>query len=193
MSYKSVIDLDRIIQVHMEPLMNARLVVELGVGLEANRVKGCRGDGEEGRIAREEVAKVIREPPSRYYIAPQLRQRLCQCQRPFNNTAATAKRPLRQHHSQRPEEYQSPTFAAAKNCSATASASALFDNTTAVVEYQSPSLAAAKKLLHQRLADSFAPLPRSRSHRRRERSREWWSGVIGDGGRWSRKEAERGE
>ncbi|KAK9094105.1 hypothetical protein Scep_025574 [Stephania cephalantha] len=41
--------------------MNARLVVELGVGLEANRVKGCGGDGEEGNIAREEVAKVIRE------------------------------------------------------------------------------------------------------------------------------------
>ncbi|KAK9150538.1 hypothetical protein Syun_008847 [Stephania yunnanensis] len=37
------------------------LVVELGVGLEANRVKGCGGDGEERMIAREEVAKAIRE------------------------------------------------------------------------------------------------------------------------------------
>ncbi|KAK9098426.1 hypothetical protein Syun_025471 [Stephania yunnanensis] len=46
---------------HIDQLMNARLVVELGIGLEANRVKGCGGDGEEGRIAREEVAKVIRE------------------------------------------------------------------------------------------------------------------------------------
>ncbi|KAK9150539.1 hypothetical protein Syun_008848 [Stephania yunnanensis] len=113
--------------------------------------------------------------------------------------AATAKRPLRQHHSQRPEEYQSPTFSATRNCSATASASALFDNTTAIVEYQSPSLAAAKKLLYQRLTDLSAPLPRSMSrpsgggHQRRERSREWWRGVISDGGRWSRKEAEMSE
>ncbi|KAK9088249.1 hypothetical protein Scep_027331 [Stephania cephalantha] len=33
--------------------------------------------------------------------------------------------------------------------------------------------------------------PSGGGHRRRERSREWWRGVIGDGGRWSRKEAER--
>ncbi|KAK9149887.1 hypothetical protein Scep_008644 [Stephania cephalantha] len=46
---------------HIDQPMNARLVVELGVGLEAKRVKGHTGDGEEGRIAREEVANVIRE------------------------------------------------------------------------------------------------------------------------------------
>ncbi|KAK9135410.1 hypothetical protein Syun_014740 [Stephania yunnanensis] len=63
-------------------------------------------------------------------------------------------------------EYQSPTFVAAKNCSATASTSALFDNTTTVIEYQSPSLTTAKNLLHQR--------PSGGGHRRRERSIEWW-------------------
>ncbi|KAK9087033.1 hypothetical protein Syun_029427 [Stephania yunnanensis] len=47
-----------------------------------------------------------------------------------------------------------------------ASASALFDNITAVIEYQSPSLAAAKKMLLQ--------CPSGGGHRRRERSREWW-------------------
>ncbi|KAK9159703.1 hypothetical protein Syun_006044 [Stephania yunnanensis] len=54
------VDLSSVKKKDKAPLMNARLVVELGVGLEANRKKGFRGDGEEGRIAREEVAKVIR-------------------------------------------------------------------------------------------------------------------------------------
>ncbi|KAK9094486.1 hypothetical protein Scep_025955 [Stephania cephalantha] len=55
--------------------MNARLVVELGVGLEANRVKGCGGDGEEGRIAREEVAKLIRERRRRRWQGNKLERR----------------------------------------------------------------------------------------------------------------------
>ncbi|KAK9101343.1 hypothetical protein Scep_024773 [Stephania cephalantha] len=45
--------------------MNAKLVMELGVGLEANRVKGYGGEGEEGRIARDEVAKGAREAGGR--------------------------------------------------------------------------------------------------------------------------------
>ncbi|KAK9083207.1 hypothetical protein Scep_029678 [Stephania cephalantha] len=37
--------------------MNAKLAMELGIGLEAKRVKGYGGEGKEGRIEREEVAK----------------------------------------------------------------------------------------------------------------------------------------
>ncbi|KAK9112048.1 hypothetical protein Scep_019567 [Stephania cephalantha] len=115
---------------------------------------------------------------------------------PFNNTAATAKRPFDNTTNQRPEEYQPPNFAAAK-IAPPRPPRRLFENTTAVVaEYRSPS--SPPKTAPPTPVDSSASslglgvarVRWSPSPREEPRVVE---GVIGDGGRRSRKEAERGE
>ncbi|KAK9161100.1 hypothetical protein Syun_007441 [Stephania yunnanensis] len=226
---------------HIDQLMNARLVVELGVGLEANKVKGCGGDGEEGRIAREEVAKVIRERvaaahkpetllPGRWGRGKRAGHRLnneinTSYTKPY--TIESLKLPTKptttSSRMSLPVDTTSPRnyTNASANGNAPSITSPPPPNAPSTTPQSTPRripvdhLCRRQKLLchglcqrplrqHHRHHQIPVSLPRHRQ-KTTPPTPEWgWSsvlrekprvveGVIGDGGCWSRKEAERGE